>query len=150
MSAGQVTDITSFLVDGSRWGWLIVRVEADAGVYGPGEGSLEGREQSVQAVVGELKRYLVGQDPTHVEQHDEVLYRQAVWTGGAVLQSAISAVEMAYMSQSRVPLSYPWGGDLGSRRVGGTAPGSGTASAHYADQSEVLGTGYCHAAPDLG
>jgi galactonate dehydratase len=95
MSAGRVTDIRSFLVGGSRWGWLIVRVETDSGVYGLGEGSLEGREQSVQAVVGELKRYLVGQDPTRIEQHYEVLYRQAVWTGGAVLQSAISAVEMA-------------------------------------------------------
>jgi hypothetical protein len=81
MSAGRLTDIRSVLVGGSRWGWLIVRVEADAGVDRLGEGSLEGREQSVQAVVGELKRYLVGQDPTRIEQHDEVLYRQAVWTG---------------------------------------------------------------------
>ena len=91
----RVTAVRTFLVGGSRWGWLIVRVETDAGVYGLGEGSLEGREQSVQGVVTELARYLVGQDPTRIEQHYEVLYRQAVWTGGAVLQSAISAVEMA-------------------------------------------------------
>ena len=95
MSTVRVTNIRTFLVGGSRWGWLIVRVDTDAGVYGLGEGSLEGREQSVQAVVAELERYLVGQDPTRIEQHYEVLYRQAVWTGGAVLQSAISAVEMA-------------------------------------------------------
>jgi NAD(P)-dependent dehydrogenase (short-subunit alcohol dehydrogenase family) len=40
----------------------IVRLERDQGVQGLGEGSLEGREQSVEAVVRELARYFVGQD----------------------------------------------------------------------------------------
>ncbi len=115
MKAPRVTDIRTFLVGGSRWGWLIVKIETDQGVHGLGEGSLEGREQSVEAVVGELKRYLVGQDPTRIERHYETLYRGAVWTGGAVLQSAISAVEMALWDLKGKLLGVPVYELLGGR-----------------------------------
>lgn len=110
-----MTDIRTFLVGGSRWGWLIVKIETDQGVHGLGEGSLEGRERSVEAVVGELKRYLVGQDPTRIERHDETLYRGAVWTGGAILQSALSAVEMALWDLKGKLLGVPVYELLGGR-----------------------------------
>jgi galactonate dehydratase len=115
MRVPRVTDLKTFLVGGSRWGWLVVKVETDAGVYGLGEGSLEGREQSVAGVVRELKRYMVGQDPTRIERHYEVLYRDAVWTGGAVLQSAISAIEMALWDLKGKLLGVPVYELLGGR-----------------------------------
>jgi galactonate dehydratase len=91
----KITKVDTFLVGGDRWGWVVVRVETDEGICGLGEGSLEGREQSVLAAVAELSRYLVGRNAGEIEKHYFALFRDAVWTGGAVLQSAISAVEMA-------------------------------------------------------
>ncbi len=115
MTTARLADLETFLVGGGRWGWLIVKLVTEDGLYGLGEGSLEGRELSVQAVVHELKRYLVGQDPSRIERHYEVLYRDAVWTGGAVLQSAISAVEMALWDLKGKRLGVPVYELLGGR-----------------------------------
>jgi len=42
-----------------------------------------------------IKEYLVGKNPLDIEQHWHSIYRDAYWRGGAVLMSALSAVEMA-------------------------------------------------------
>lgn len=95
MRGPRITGVDVRLVGGSRWGWVVALVRTGDGLSGIGEGSLEGREQSVATAIGELARYLTGKDAFDIERHVFALYREAVWTGGAVLQSALSAVEMA-------------------------------------------------------
>jgi galactonate dehydratase len=95
----KITDVTTFLAGerkGGHWrNWLFVKVETSNGLVGYGEGSLESREKTVEAAVLELKRYLVGKDPTEIERHWQAMYRGTFWKGGPVLCSAISAVEQA-------------------------------------------------------
>ena len=78
-------------------------------------GSLEGREQSVQTAIGELGRYLIGKDPFAIELHYQEMYRRAFWTGGAVLNSAISAAEMALWDIKGKALGVPVYELLGGR-----------------------------------
>ena len=64
----KITDIKSFIVSAHNDNWVYVKVYSDEGITGVGECSLETREQTVSAAVGELKRYLVGKDPFETEE----------------------------------------------------------------------------------
>lgn len=75
--------------------WLFLKIETDEGVSGWGEPVVEGRSHSVEACVEELKDYLIGKDPRHIEDHFQVLYRGGFYRGGPILMSAISGIEQA-------------------------------------------------------
>ena len=53
------------------------------------------RKKALIGTVEHIKEYLVGQNPLDIEKHWHNIYRDAYWRGGAVLMSALSAVEMA-------------------------------------------------------
>lgn len=91
-----VTEIRTFLVyDGYGRNWVVVKVETDEGVDGLGEATLEGKEESVCAAIGEFRRYLVGKDPFQIEHHWQVMYRGGFWISGPVINSALSGLEQA-------------------------------------------------------
>ena len=91
----KITNIKTFVVDCFRTNWVFVKVYTDEGITGVGEGTLEYKEKALVGAVEHIKSYLVGKDPTQIEKHYHDIYRDAYWRGGAVLMSALSAVEMA-------------------------------------------------------
>lgn len=91
----KVTDIKCFTVDCFRTNWVFVKVYTDEGIDGVGEATLEYKEKALIGAVEHIKDYLVGKDPMNVEKHYHDIYRDAYWRGGAVLMSALSAVETA-------------------------------------------------------
>ena len=91
----KVTDVKTFVVDCFRTNWVFVKVYTDEGICGVGEGTLEYKEKALCGAVEHIKNYLVGKDPRTIEKHYHDLYRDAYWRGGAVLMSALSAVECA-------------------------------------------------------
>ena len=116
MEQMKITDIKTFLVGGDgRIPWLIVKVETDDGVHGIGEGTLEGRVETVETAVQELKRYLLGKDPFAIEKHFQEMYRRAFYAGGEVLTSAISGVETALWDIKGKALGVPVYELLGGR-----------------------------------
>ena len=91
----KVTDIKTFVVDCFRTNWVFVKVYTDEGIDGVGEGTLEYKEKALVGAVEHIKSYLIGKDPRNIEKHFHDIYRDAYWRGGAVLMSALSAVETA-------------------------------------------------------
>ena len=91
----KITDIKTFVVDCYRTNWIFVKIYTDNGPCGVGEGTLEYKEKAFVGAVEHIKDYLVGKDPLTIEKHFHDIYRDAYWRGGAVLMSALSAVEMA-------------------------------------------------------
>ncbi len=91
----KVTDIKAFVVDCFRTNWVFVKVYTDEGIDGVGEATLEYKEKALLGALEHIKEYLVGKDPRDIEKHWHTVYRDAYWRGGAVLMSALSAVEMA-------------------------------------------------------
>ena len=91
----KVTDIKTFAVDCFRTNWVFVKVYTDEGINGVGEATLEYKEKALIGAVEHIRDYLVGKDPRQIERHWHDIYRDAYWRGGAVLMSALSAVEMA-------------------------------------------------------
>ena len=91
----KVTDVRVFSVDCFRTNWMFVKVYTDEGICGVGEATLEYKEKALIGAVEHIKEYLVGKNPLTVEKHFHDIYRDAYWRGGAVLMSALSAVECA-------------------------------------------------------
>lgn len=79
----------------SESNWVFVKVYTDEGIDGVGEATLEYKEKALIGAVEHIKEYLVGKNPLNIEKHWHEIYRDAYWRGGAVLMSALSAVETA-------------------------------------------------------
>lgn len=75
--------------------WTFVRIETDEGITGWGEAGMGFRATAVQAAVHEMRGILVGEDPTRIEAHWQVMRRSSFLRGGPVLSSALAAVDIA-------------------------------------------------------
>ncbi|WP_129114711.1 galactonate dehydratase [Halegenticoccus tardaugens] len=76
--------------------WLFLRVETSDGIVGWGEPVVEGRAKTVQAAVEELMdAYVLGRDPSRIEDHWQTMYRGGFYRGGPVLMSAIAGIDQA-------------------------------------------------------
>src|SRR5262245_36670748 len=96
----KITGLETYIVDSAdgRGGpqWVFVKVLTDEpGLYGIGEGSVTSKAATIAAAITEHERFLVGRDPLNIEGIWQQLYRVPRWRGGPVLNSAISAVEIA-------------------------------------------------------
>ena len=91
----KITEVKSFVVDCFRTNWVFVKIETDEGISGVGEGTLEYKEHALVGAIDHIRSYLLDKDPRQIEKHFHDIYRDAYWRGGAVLMSALSAVEMA-------------------------------------------------------
>ena len=86
----KIEKITPFLVDS----FLLVRVYTDEGIIGNGEAGLWAHHKLVHEAILELRDYYVGQDPTRIEHHYQVVSRDTHFMG-AVLSAALSALDIA-------------------------------------------------------
>ncbi|QLG28907.1 galactonate dehydratase [Halorarum halophilum] len=76
--------------------WLMLRIETADGTVGWGEPVVEGRAHTVRAAVEELMdTYLLGENPTRIEDHWQTMYRGGFYRGGPVLMSAIAGIDQA-------------------------------------------------------
>jgi galactonate dehydratase len=96
--------------------WLFLKIETDAGITGWGEPILEGRAQTVAALIDEMSDYLIGRDPSPIEDHWTVLYRGGFYRGGGVHMSALSGIDQALWDikgkQHGVPVHVLLGGPV--------------------------------------
>src|SRR6185295_4732211 len=79
----------------------------DAGIFGIGEGTVEGRIPTTMAAIKELEKYLIGKDPRLVTHHWQAMYRHAFYRGGIILTSALSAVDIAMWDIKGKALGVP-------------------------------------------
>ena len=76
--------------------FVTLKVETDAGVYGLGDATLNGRELAVVAYLEEhVVPCLVGRDARQTEDIWQFLYRGSYWRRGPVTMTAIGAVDTA-------------------------------------------------------
>jgi len=87
--------------------WLFVRISTDEGLVGWGEGSLHGAIESVETAIREYAPHLIGQDPAGPERHWNRLYHAYRWRGGAVLQTALAALDIALWDLEGKRLGVP-------------------------------------------
>jgi galactonate dehydratase len=104
----KITGIETYICHAYRTNWVFVKVLTDVdGLHGVGEATLEYKEHTVAQACKELERALIGKDPHRIEEIWHSVYRDAYWRGGAVLMSAISAIEMALWDIKGKDLGVP-------------------------------------------
>src|SRR3989442_790640 len=77
--------------------YVVVKIStSEAGLYGVGDATLNGREL---AVAEDLKQHiaplLIGRDPEQIEDTWQYLYRGPYWRGGPVQMTALAGVDLA-------------------------------------------------------
>ncbi len=103
----KITSIRPLVCDAYRSNWVFVKVETDKGIYGVGEATLEYHELSVAKAIEEIGVNLVGKDPHAIEAFWHYTYRNSYWQGGAVIISAMAAIEMALWDIKGKDLGVP-------------------------------------------
>ncbi|MFZ1756743.1 MAG: galactonate dehydratase [Caldilineaceae bacterium] len=91
----RITEVRTIISWAGLRNWVFVQVRTDTGLYGWGEGTLEGKERTVEQAIQTLSETLIGQDPLAVEHNWQILYRHGFWRGGVVLNSALAALDQA-------------------------------------------------------
>src|SRR5438034_1441855 len=91
----KITDLKTFVVNAGSLNWVFCKVYTNQGVAGLGEGSITSKEATLAQAIMEHERFLVGKDPTEIELLWQGMFRYPRWRGGPILNSAISAVEIA-------------------------------------------------------
>ena len=87
--------------------WLFLKVETDEGITGWGEPVIEGRSRTVETAVHELGEYLIGKDPSRINDLWQMLYRGGFYRGGAILMSAIAGIDQALWDIKGKALGVP-------------------------------------------
>lgn len=91
----KVTDIKTQIVNLNFRNAVIVKIETDEGITGLAEAVMKRRTLTIERSILDLKQYLIGKDPTEIENHWEKMYRDSFWVGGPLHSTAISAVDCA-------------------------------------------------------
>lgn len=102
MKPTRIASLQTFLVDR----WCILKVTCEDGTVGIGEAGVHGWPQSVATMIESMARYLVGQDPSYIEHHAQLLQRSSHFMG-SVVAGAISAVDIALWDIKGKRLSVP-------------------------------------------
>jgi len=88
--------------------FVTLKVYTDMGVYGLGDGTLNGREKSV---VSYLEDYcipsLIGKNPFNTEDTWQFFYKAPYWKRGPVTMTAIAAIDMALWDIKAKALNVP-------------------------------------------
>lgn len=91
----KITNIQTLLTCPGR-NYLFIKVLTDQpGLWGIGEGTLNGSEPIVAAAIQHVTPLLLGRDPHAIEDTWHLIYRQGYWRGGPIFMAALAAIDMA-------------------------------------------------------
>ncbi len=92
----RITGVKTFLVEGIKYNWCLVRVDTDAGVSGWGEGTNWPGSPMVEAACRHVGERILGEDARRIDYLWTKMYKDLNWLGQAgPVMSAISAIDIA-------------------------------------------------------
>jgi Mandelate racemase / muconate lactonizing enzyme, N-terminal domain len=110
--------------------FFTLKILTDEGVFGLGDGTLNGRELAVKVCLDDyVIPCLVGSDPRNIDDIWPYLYRAAYWRSGPGTIAAIAAVDVALWDIKGKLAQIPWrsrrpvGAELWSPGADGTCGG---------------------------
>lgn len=87
--------------------WLFIKITTRSGLVGWGEPVVEGKADSIAAIIKEMEPYLIGRDARQTEDIFQVLSKGGFYRGGILLMSAISGIEQALWDIKGKALGVP-------------------------------------------
>lgn len=127
--------------------YVLVKIETDqAGLYGWGDATLNGRELAVaSALENHIVPLLIGRDPDRIEDIWQYLYRGTYWRGGPVLMTALAGIDMALWDIKGKRAGLPVYSLLGGRTRNGALAYKHTNGTSFQDAEDKM-----HAAMEQG
>ena len=92
---------------GTGWGYVIVKVETDAGIHGLGEAGIGFWGRSIEMAVERLSELVVGEDPMAIERLWQHMFRGSFFPADGVYSCAISAIDIALWDIKGKALGMP-------------------------------------------
>jgi mannonate dehydratase len=96
--------------------FVTLKIYTDAGIYGLGDATLNGREKAVATY---LEAYcipaLIGKDPRNIEDTWHYFYKGVYWKRGPITMAAVSAIDMALWDIKGKTLNTPLYNLLGGK-----------------------------------
>ena len=129
--------------------YVFVKLYTNLGVTGVGEGGLRGRGATMITAIQEHERYIVGKNPLQIEKHWQAMYRWPRWRGGPILNSAVSAVDIALWDIAGKVLDAPIYQLLGGAAKDKMRLYVGGGSAEGVHRVKELGFNACKTGPQL-
>ncbi len=91
----KIIDVRTIVTCPGR-NFVLLKIVTESGLYGVGDGTLNGRELAVAELLQQhIAPLLIGRDADRIEDIWQYLFRGTYWRGGPVLNSALSAVDLA-------------------------------------------------------
>ena len=104
----QITDVKTFLVEGIKYNWTLVKVETDADIHGWGEATNWPGSPLIEAACQHVGQRVIGLDARRIDFIWTKIYRDMNWLGQAgPLLSAISAIDIALWDIKGKALGVP-------------------------------------------
>jgi len=111
----RISDAKVFVCCPGR-NFVTLKIYTDSGVYGLGDGTLNGRELAVASYLRDhIVPCLIGRDPSQIEDIWQYLYKGAYWRKGPVTMTAIAAVDVALWDIKAKALDTPLYNLLGGK-----------------------------------
>ncbi len=129
--------------------YVFVKLYTNHGITGVGEGGIRGRGGTMIAAIKEHERYIVGKNPLEIEKHWQAMYRWPRWRGGPILNSAVSAVDIALWDIAGKVLDAPIYQLLGGAAKDKIRLYVGGGSADGVRQAKERGFNACKTGPAL-
>ncbi|MFZ0393003.1 MAG: D-mannonate dehydratase ManD [Terracidiphilus sp.] len=103
----KITDASVIVTSPGR-NFVTLKVETDEGIYGLGDGTLNGRELAVASYLTDhVIPCIIGRDPFEIEDIWQYLYCGAYWRRGPVTMTSIAAVDVALWDIKGKALNTP-------------------------------------------
>ncbi|MGH2350389.1 MAG: mandelate racemase/muconate lactonizing enzyme family protein [Chloroflexota bacterium] len=104
----KISDVRAYHLPGTRYPWVFLRLETDAGLYGVGQVSSGPNSAAVAAAASKLGPLLIGEDPSRIEYLWYKLYSSFNSLGSLGFVSAmISGVDIALWDLRGKALGLP-------------------------------------------
>jgi galactonate dehydratase len=112
----RIEGFRTFIVHDGYRSFVFLKLYAEDGLTGVGEGTVEWNELAAEACIRQTCGRLRGADPFRTEALWERLYRDSYWRNDLVINSAISAIDQACWDLKGKKLGVPVHELLGGRR----------------------------------
>ena len=92
----KITSVKTYLVEGIKYNWTLVKVATDQGIHGWGEGTNWPGSPLIEAACRHVGAFVTGMDARRIDLIWNKIYHDMNWLGQAgPLLSAIAAIDIA-------------------------------------------------------
>ncbi len=89
-----ITEVKVFLTCPGR-NYTLVKIMTDQGVYGVGDGTLNGSEAVVAEMIRHMSELIIGHDEDRIADIWQLLYHWGYWRNGPIFKVALGALDVA-------------------------------------------------------